>query len=821
MGHILEIEGGILYSTGDNQYGQLGIGSVNDDPSRHQVITGISQYDSIPWIEAKTGENHSVAIKQDKSIWMWGSNIEGQMGLPQEIKYLTSPTKKEFPINASKDIDLNIGMYFTIISQVGEKSYCLGTFQNLGSKFVVINREIVPLYYTDITGESFLTVDTGPKTIIARISSGTQLYSDWSGDLVSRDFTTFDQLYIGDYFTLYDPENRERLLYKKVETYQQDDGCCKVNALCMHRKYKELVSQVEAIYPEVQVFALSDLLDPSKRPKIVSSKDQYGVEFVFYSVLAGIDYMGYAYPKKLDPFTLRGLMFATGTKNLLDIILFGGLFFSENLEDEFNTKTTVERISAKEVFRKSSFPEYFEEVGKCKILPGESYTLHPEFSNNYSPVNGDPSAPLYFFKLNDKSQPIQYLTANRYYLPPNGLSVQYNELETEEQLLKLFFTDRQSFFRSRPNSKDPTDPIIYRENVNLPADSTNRITVEDFFFTPPYLIKQELSQDKSSFAQNFTDPYVRVKAQQPNDPIINCGEWKGQKGIDVALTDWLYACYMIVESTGRKYITYNIGKDADKLIKYFLDPKTDPELTKQFFGFTKIELEELYDTIRNGTPDVSNDPAVAARYEKVVGDSFRMLRDVFNPQIQGKIYFDAKTNQPIFRTSANTLSSMPYVEMIHGLVTYRRTGPFYYHHYIKIPTEKIICYTYFTKELETTEGKTRYRYKSDRQTLIVPIDVTGKIVPGNTKITYWVRTPESKPEEDKIVRQTLNIRATSVKYDSALNVTKITLDKPITAPYLIGCTRVPGFFGTGCGPSLYMDIYYNANNFNMIQALLS
>lgn len=824
MGHLLELKDGILYSTGDNQYGQLGIGNVNDTPLTHKVITGKEEYDSIPWIEAKTGENHSVAIKQDKSIWMWGSNIEGQMGLPENIKYLTLPTKTDFNINASKDIDLNIGMYFTIISQIGEKSYGLGTFQNLGSKIVTLNRQIVPLYYTDPNGENFLTVEAGPKTIIARISSGLQVYSDWSGDLIARDFTTFDQLYVGDYFTLFDPENRERLLYKKVDTYQQDAGCCKVNALCMHRKYRELVSQVEAVYPEVKVFVLSDLLDPKTRPKVVSSKDQYGTEFVFYSVLAGIDYMGTPYPKNLDPFTLKGLMLATGTKSLLDVILFGGLHFTDNLSDEFNNKTSVERISAKEVFRKGAFPSYFEDVGRCKILPGDSYTLHPEFANTYTAPNYS-SAPLYFFKLNDKSQPIKYSTANRYYLPFKDLSVTYNELESEPDLFNLFFNGRESFFRSRPNPKDPTDPIIYRENVDLPADSNNRITVEDLFFTPPYLIKQELSEGKSSFSQNFTDPYVRVKAQQPDDPIINCNSWNGSKSIDPELTKWLYACNVVVDAfaaSGRSYITYNIGPDADKLIKYFIDPKTDPELTKQFFGFTKIELEELYDTIRNGEPDVSNNPAVAAKYEKVVGDSFRLLRDVFNTQIQGKIYFDAKTNMPIFKTSANTLSSQPQVNMLNGLVVYTRTGPLYTHHYIKIPTEKIICYTYFTKTLESDENNNfKYKYRSDRQTLIVPIDVRGKIVPGNTKVCYWVRTAESTPAEDKIVKQTLNVRVLSVQYESALNITKIALDKPLTAPYLIGCTRVPGQFGTVCGPSLYIDIYYNANNFNMIQALLN
>jgi hypothetical protein len=496
------------------------------------------------------------------------------------------------------------------------------------------------------------------------------------------------------------------------------------------------------------------------------------------------------------------------------------LHFTDNPQDQYNTKTIVEKINAKEVFQKGSFPEYFEEVGGYKILPGDSYTLHPEFVNDYYRAQ-----PLYYFKINGNKEPRKYITANRYNLPYTGLSKSYYELESEDNLFDLFFNRSNGFFYNKVNPQDPTDPIITREAVDLPADENNRVTVEDLFYTPPYLLKYELSQGKSSFSQNFVDPYVRVQAQQPEDPVLDCGAYTaGAQAIPGEQTDWLYACYARADNNtaaGRRYITYNIGPYADTLIKYFLDPKTDPELTKQLFGFTKIELEELYDAIRNGKPDTSNNPADAQKYEKVTGDSFRMLRDVFNTQFQGKIYIDAKTNKPIIRTSANTLSTMPYSEMINGLITYTSRGPVYYHHYIKIPN-RIICYTYFTKTLTTDGDRSVYRYESDRQTLIVPIDVTGKIVPGTTTIRYWVRNPTSTDTEDKLSQQALSIRIVSVTYDKELNITKLRLDKPMTAPYLIGCTRVPDpRYGVVCGPRLYIDIDYNGYSFDMIEALQS
>ena len=826
MGHILYIQNGDLYSSGDNQYGQLGIGSTEDTPDTHKVITGIPQYDAIPWIEALVGANHSVAIKEDKSIWMWGSNIEGQMGLPESTKYLTLPNKKDVPINQSKPIDLNIGLYFTIISQTSEKSYCFGTFQNLGSKIVEVNREMVLLYYADPSGEEFLTVDTGPKTIIARISSGREVFSDWSGDLIPQEFTTFGQLLLGDYFTLYDPFNRERLVYKKVDTYQIDLGCCPVNALCMHRKYRELKSTVPAVYPSLQTFTFTDLIG-EKRASVFSSKEQYGTNFVFDSALAGIDYMGGPYPNKMDPFTLKGMMLATGKKNLLDIILFGGLHFTDNPDDEFNLDTPVEKLSAREVFTKSDFPPYFEEVSSYKLLPGDAFNLHTSSPDNPIPINFyDRSAPVYFFRTDEKNQPIKYVTANRFWLY-DGFCEPFNTFETNEKLLEIFMSPNSGFFYTVKNEKDPTDPKIIYKTVGWPVDENNRVLVEDLFMTPPYLIRYELSQGKSAFAQNFVDPYIRIKAQESSDPIPTCNGWNNEPAIAPELTEWLYACYVVVDSfaaSGRRYITYNIGTYAKQLIEYFLNEKTDPELTKYFFGFTKIELEELYDAIRNGKPDTSgntNSPD-AIRYEKITGDSFRLLRDIFNTQLQGKIYFDASSGQPLYKLSNGTLSTDGYVKMFNAYESYYMNSVNRGYHYINIPIDRIVCYTYFSRELKITETGSSYEYKPDRQTLIVPYNVTGKILPGAVKVSYWVRSSNPDPnkqEIDNIYQQTATFNAESVTYDSKLNITKITLDRSMSVNYLIGCVRVRDDLGRiFCGPQLNLHIYYN-NPFSILEAL--
>lgn len=508
MAHTLEIVSGILYSLGDNDYGQLGLGDVKRHDLKEKVITGIDQYDSIPWISSKTGLNHSIAVKKDGSVWFWGSNIEGQMGLPSNIKYLTRPTKMDIPLNPAKSVDINVGLYFTIISQTSEKAYGFGTFQNLKSKIVETYREMVAIYYLDPAGDVFLTIDTGPKTIVGRIADFGYVYSDWSGDLYTTEYAKFNDLRTGDHFTLYSPGNRERLIYKKVDTFQLADGCCKINAVCMHRKYRELQSYVSIVYPTLPGFAVEDLLS-TERTRLVQASEQYGTIFTFNSALTGMAIMAAGFPNNIDPVTLKGMYLATGKSNLLDVIMYGGLYFSQNTTDALNVNTIVEKIDAREIFKKDTFPPYFEEISEYTLLPGDPYNPDPLIQYNLY----DRSAPLYFFKKNTKGEPIKHITSIK-----NGYiytSTVTRMSELDKNIFDLYFHPTYGFFYTRVSPSDPNNPIIVKKETNLPADETNRIIVEDMVFTHPYLIQYDINADKSSFAQNFTDPYLRVKVQDP------------------------------------------------------------------------------------------------------------------------------------------------------------------------------------------------------------------------------------------------------------------------------------------------------------------
>jgi alpha-tubulin suppressor-like RCC1 family protein len=74
-----------LWSTGNNDYGQLGLGNRTKYSSPKQVGSLTT------WAKLNTGNSNSgVAIKSDGTLWSWGRNNSGQLGLGN-VTYYSSP----------------------------------------------------------------------------------------------------------------------------------------------------------------------------------------------------------------------------------------------------------------------------------------------------------------------------------------------------------------------------------------------------------------------------------------------------------------------------------------------------------------------------------------------------------------------------------------------------------------------------------------------------------------------------------------------------------------------------------------------------------
>lgn len=67
---------GSLWVWGDNDYGQLGDNTTDPVSSPIQTITG-----GYNWVNLACGERFMAAIKDNGTLWMWGQNGDGQLGL--------------------------------------------------------------------------------------------------------------------------------------------------------------------------------------------------------------------------------------------------------------------------------------------------------------------------------------------------------------------------------------------------------------------------------------------------------------------------------------------------------------------------------------------------------------------------------------------------------------------------------------------------------------------------------------------------------------------------------------------------------------------
>ncbi len=70
---------GSLWAWGANSYGQLGVGDRRDRlvPTRVGAVPSWNK----AWVEVALGSYHTLAVRRDGTLWSWGANSNGQLGL--------------------------------------------------------------------------------------------------------------------------------------------------------------------------------------------------------------------------------------------------------------------------------------------------------------------------------------------------------------------------------------------------------------------------------------------------------------------------------------------------------------------------------------------------------------------------------------------------------------------------------------------------------------------------------------------------------------------------------------------------------------------
>ncbi|WP_339351009.1 InlB B-repeat-containing protein, partial [Bifidobacterium indicum] len=91
---------GSLYAWGQNTYGQLGIpsGSSNDDILKPTTVGNPSDTpQGFNWMQAHTGWQHSLAIGSDGNLYTWGSSSNGKLGRDTGTAPADRPGRVAFP----------------------------------------------------------------------------------------------------------------------------------------------------------------------------------------------------------------------------------------------------------------------------------------------------------------------------------------------------------------------------------------------------------------------------------------------------------------------------------------------------------------------------------------------------------------------------------------------------------------------------------------------------------------------------------------------------------------------------------------------------
>ncbi len=175
--HTVAIQAdGSLWAWGRNDVGQLGIGPTADQSSPVQVGTGQN------WRAVAAGDQHTVAVKTDGTLWAWGYNGWGQLGIG-------SYTTTNQPVQVGTDQDwrsVAAGGDHTVALKTDGSLWTWGwnQFGQVGNGTTKTQYSPTPIWpaqlpkFTSITrqpnGQILLNVE-GPTNVVYRVLESTNL----------------------------------------------------------------------------------------------------------------------------------------------------------------------------------------------------------------------------------------------------------------------------------------------------------------------------------------------------------------------------------------------------------------------------------------------------------------------------------------------------------------------------------------------------------------------------------------------------------------------------------------------------------------------
>ena len=84
---------GTLWGWGENGFGQLGQNQAQSPSNDYNRSSPVQVGTNTNWQQVQAGADMTIALKTDGTLWSWGSNQTGSLGLNENDIYYSSPTQ--------------------------------------------------------------------------------------------------------------------------------------------------------------------------------------------------------------------------------------------------------------------------------------------------------------------------------------------------------------------------------------------------------------------------------------------------------------------------------------------------------------------------------------------------------------------------------------------------------------------------------------------------------------------------------------------------------------------------------------------------------
>ena len=140
-----------VWTWGRNYNGQLGIGTADQDP--HPLPVRVPPFGNANVVMVQTPDWHSLALEADGTLWGWGANDHGQLG-NGTTNDAWSPTPVLWPLVSAAPIAL------TDVTKSSDGSFHFSFTNNPGARFTVLMTTNLLVPMTNWTAISGLTEDS-------------------------------------------------------------------------------------------------------------------------------------------------------------------------------------------------------------------------------------------------------------------------------------------------------------------------------------------------------------------------------------------------------------------------------------------------------------------------------------------------------------------------------------------------------------------------------------------------------------------------------------------------------------------------------------